>query len=151
MVEYRVVISDPKAGKARQVEVSGAKATKFIGKTIGSEVDGEALGLTGYKLVISGGTDRDGLPMRRDLPAGKRYHVLLTSGTGYHPENVGRRDRKGLRGREITLDTGQINVKVVEYGPKSVEELLGPVVKVDKKAAEKKPAEKKGPVPGIVE
>ncbi len=149
MVDYRVVIADPKVGKARQVEVSGAKATKFIGKNVGSEVDGEALGLTGYKLLITGGTDRDGLPMRKDLPSGKRHRVLLTSGVGYHPECRGKRDRKGLRGREITMDTGQINVKVMEYGPKSIDDLLGPVVKSDKKASEKKqdkkkPAEKKG-------
>ncbi len=150
MVEYRVVISDPKTGKARQVEVSGAKATKFIGKQIGSEIDGEALGLAGYKLIITGGSDRDGLPMRKDLPGGRRYSVLLTGGTGYHPKQKGRRDRKGLRGREVTLETGQINLKIVEYGPKTIEELLGPVEKKAEK--EKKPSvEKKGPVPGIVE
>jgi small subunit ribosomal protein S6e len=144
MVEFRVVISDPKTGKARQVEVSGAKATKFIGKQIGSEIDGEAVGLTGYKLVITGGSDRNGLPMRRDLPGGKRYRVLLAGGTGYNPKRKGRRDRKGLRGREITIETGQINVKIVEYGPKTVEELLGTV----EKKAEKATVEKKGPIEG---
>lgn len=149
MVEFRVVISDPKTGKARQVEVSGAKATKFIGKQIGSEIDGEILGLTGYKLIITGGSDRDGLPMRKDLPGGKRYRVLLAGGTGYHPKQRGRRDRKGLRGREITLETGQINVKIVEYGPKTIEELLGSADKKVEKKVEK--VEKKGPVPGIVE
>ncbi|MEM2924103.1 MAG: 30S ribosomal protein S6e [Methanocellales archaeon] len=143
MVEFRVVISDPKTGKARQVVVSGAKATKFIGKQIGSEIDGEVLGLIGYKLIITGGSDRDGLPMRKDLPGGKKYRVLLAGGTGYHPDKEGKRDRKGLRGREITLDIGQINMKIVEYGPKTIEELLGEEeIKVEKK--EEKKVEKKG-------
>jgi len=60
MSDFRVVVSDTKTGKAYQVEVSGASAGTFIGKTIGGEVDGNVVGLAGYTLKITGGSDKGG-------------------------------------------------------------------------------------------
>jgi len=63
--------------------------------------------------------------MRRDLPGTKRRKILLSKGVGYHPAAEGKKKRKSIHGRDISSDVGQINVKVVEAGAKSVEELLG--------------------------
>ena len=68
MVEFKVVVNDTKKGKSHNVQVSGHHANSLIGKKIGDEVDGIFISLPGYKLLITGGTDKDGFPMRKDFP-----------------------------------------------------------------------------------
>jgi small subunit ribosomal protein S6e len=80
-----------------------------------------------------GGSDREGFPMRGDLPGTKRRKILLSTGTGYHPIAEGKKKRMSIHGRDISPEIGQINVKVVESGAKSVEELLGKAPKEEKK------------------
>ncbi|MDK2893117.1 30S ribosomal protein S6e [Methanohalophilus sp.] len=124
MADFKVVVSDPKS-KTYQFDVTGAEANKFIGKAIGETVDGDLVGLPGYTLEITGGSDNSGFVMRRDLPGSKRQKVLVTGGVGYSPKTKGARRRKFMRGREIAPDIVQINSKVVGYGNKSIEEILG--------------------------
>lgn len=125
MADFRVVISSPKDGKAYQVEISGAEANKFIGKSISDTIEGDVVGLRGYTLRITGGTDKDGFPMRKDLPKGQRRKILMYAGTGHHPKEKGQRRRKTVCGREITANICQINATITKYGPKSVADLLG--------------------------
>ncbi|MDF0592622.1 30S ribosomal protein S6e [Methanotrichaceae archaeon M04Ac] len=124
-MDFRVVISDPKSGKAYQVEAKDAAANKFLGRKIGDVIDGDAVGMPGYSIEITGGSDREGFPLRRDLPGSKRRKILITGGTGYHPSEQGKRKRKTVHGRDISADVGQINAKITERGAKPVEELLG--------------------------
>lgn len=132
-MDFRVVVSDPKGGKAYQVEIKDPGAGKFLGKHIGDKVEGEVLGMPGYSVQITGGSDREGFPMRSDLPGTKRRKLLVSAGTGYHPTADGRKKRKSIHGREISSDIGQINVKVIEAGAKPVEELLGKAPKEETK------------------
>ncbi|HEX58899.1 MAG TPA: 30S ribosomal protein S6e [Methanomicrobia archaeon] len=125
MPDFQVIVSDPKTGRAYKVEVKGDRGLEFIGKKIGDMIDGGVVGLPGYKLRITGGSDKDGFPMRPDLPGTARRRILLTTGPGYRPKERGIRRRKSVRGREISADIFQINVKIEEYGHKPVEELLG--------------------------
>lgn len=124
MANFRVVVSDPKSGKSYQVEVKDPGANRFLGRHIGDMVDGEALGMPGYSVKITGGSDREGFPMRADLPGTRRKRILVANGTGYNPTADGRRRRKSLHGREISPDIGQINVKITEAGSKPIEELI---------------------------
>ena len=124
-MDFRVVISDPKSGKAYQVEAKDAAANKFLGRKIGDVIDGDAVGMPGYSIEITGGSDREGFPLRRDLPGSKRRKILITGGTGYQPSEQGKRKRKTVHGRDISADVGQINAKITERGTKPVEELLG--------------------------
>jgi len=62
MVEFKVVVNDVKNGKSYQIPVSGAHANSLIGKKIGEEVDGIFVSLPGYKLQITGGTDKEYIP-----------------------------------------------------------------------------------------
>lgn len=119
----RVVISDPKSGKAYQVEQKDS--AKLLGRRIGDSIEGDLMGLSGYKLQITGGSDKEGFPMRSDLPGTRRRQLLLAGGVGYHPLIDGKKRRKSVHGREISPSIGQINVKIVEYGAKTVEEALG--------------------------
>lgn len=125
MANFRVVVSDAKTGKAHQIEVSGTSANAFIGKTIGSEVDGSAVGLAGYVLKVTGGSDKSGFPMRATLPGSKRRKLLVTGGRGFRPSESGIRKRRTIRGNEIAGDIVQINAVVTEYGPSSIDSLLG--------------------------
>lgn len=124
-MDFRVVISDPKSGKAYQVELKDAAANKFLGHRIGDKIEGDALGMPGYSVQITGGSDKEGFPMRSDLPGPKRRKILVAGGIGYHPEAEGKKRRKSIHGRDISPDVGQINVKVIEPGSKPIEELLG--------------------------
>ncbi len=114
MVKFKLVISDPKTGKAQSVELEGPKVVPLIGKKIGEIVDGSIVGLTGQKLMITGGTDKDGFPLRRDIHGGVKAKVVLSGGVGFHPKIKGQRKRKTVRGNVITEDTAQINMKIVE-------------------------------------
>lgn len=145
MADFKLVVSDPKTGKAYNLDVAGPKTVKFVGKAIGTEVDGEAVGLSGYTLVITGGSDKDGVPMRRDLPGQVRRKILVAGGVGYHPKEDGMRRRKTLRGNEISADLIQVNAAVKAYGPKPIEEI---VPKTEEGAGKKKKEAKKTGTPG---
>ncbi len=132
-MDFRVVVSDPKSGKAYQVELKDAGAGKLLGRHIGDKVEGDVLGLPGYSVLITGGSDKEGFPMRTDLPGQRRRRILIAGGTGYHPEAEGKKKRKSVHGRDISADIGQINVKIIETGSKPVEELLGAAPKEEKK------------------
>ena len=133
MADFRVVVSDSKTAKAYQVPITGAAANKIIGKNIGDTISGEPLGLSGYTIKLTGGTDKDGFPMRPDLPGPARRKILIAGGVGYHPKADGVRKRKSMRGKEISSEIAQINAVVVDYGEKPLIEVFPP-----KKEGEKK-------------
>ena len=126
MVDFKVVVGDVKTGKSHNVKVSGHHANSLVGKNIGEVIDGIFVGLPGYKLKITGGSDGNGTPMRKDLPGNKRRKILLSDGLGFHETYPGERRRKAIRGTMISNEIVQINMSVAEYGPKSIEEMLSP-------------------------
>lgn len=126
MAEFKVVLNDVKTGKSYNVAVSGNYANSLDGKNIGEVVDGIFVGLPGYKVKITGGSDKTGTPMRADLPGKKRTMLLLADGKGFHEKYPGQRKRVAARGSAISSEIVQINMIVAEYGPKPVEELLAP-------------------------
>ena len=143
MVDFKLVLSDAKDGKAYNVSVSGGSANAFIGKRVGDEVDGSPVGLGGYKMKITGGSDRNGNPMRGDLPGMARKRLLLSGGIGFHPRLEGERRRKMVRGNEITPDFVQVNAAVTAYGEKPLGEYFK---KGEEKAgAKEEPARKTRP------
>jgi len=120
----KLIISDSN-GKSYSIELDEKKSKSFIGLEIRKVLDASQLGLAGYKIQITGGSDKDGFPMRSDVHGRVRARILLSSGPGYRPKEKGLRRRKRVRGRTITPEIVQINAKVVERGEKSLEELLG--------------------------
>lgn len=124
MVDFKTIVNDVKTGKSYNVAVSGHHANSLIGKNIGEIVDGIFVGLPGYKLKITGGSDGNGTPMRKDLPGSARRKLLLSDGLGFKEIRHGERRRVAIRGATINADIVQINMAVAEYGPKSIEESL---------------------------
>ncbi|MEG9194865.1 MAG: 30S ribosomal protein S6e [Candidatus Methanoglobus sp.] len=124
-MEFKVVVSDPKTGKAYQKTVSGANANRLIGKQIGDVVSGTILDLPpDYELQITGGSDKDGFPMRPDMSGSGRRKILVSGGIGFRPKERGLRKRKIMRGRVISKDILQINMKIVKHGKVPLEEIL---------------------------
>lgn len=124
MVEFKAVIADTKHGKTYNATVSGQHANRLLGMKIGDEFDGLFVSLPGYKLRITGGSDKDGFPMRRDLPGQSRKKIVLAGGTGFQPDREGKRRRKYVRGGTISADIVQINMAVTSFGPRPIEEQL---------------------------
>ncbi|HVL48406.1 MAG TPA: 30S ribosomal protein S6e [Candidatus Thermoplasmatota archaeon] len=125
MVEFKVVVNDPRDGKSYQVTVSGQHANVLVRKKIGDEVDGMFLGLPGYRLKITGGSDRDGFPMRPEVHTAARKDLLVADSIGFRPTAYGgQRRKRTMRGNEISPEIAQINAKVTTPGPKPVSELL---------------------------
>ena len=143
-MEFKIVISDSESGKSYQRDVKDDVARKFKNLGIGDELDGSAIGLDGYKLKITGGSDKSGFPMRKGIHGSRRPMVLLSKSVGYHPQRDERR-RKRIRGERIDDDIVQINTKIIVKGKKSVEELFGIEVKAEEKPAEKTEKEKEIP------
>lgn len=129
------------------MSISGNNQSQFLGKKIGDVVDGIFVGegektLAGYKLEITGGSDKTGTPMRSDLIGGARQSILVTASTGFKGHDLvhkakggekkrfrykpdGLRMRRYFRGNTITQDTRQINLKVVEAANKTLDTILG--------------------------
>ncbi|MFC6940990.1 30S ribosomal protein S6e [Salinirubellus sp. GCM10025818] len=125
MADFQVSVADPDDGATHQFEVDGQDANRFMGRSIGETVDGSAVGLSGYELEITGGSDTAGRPMRGDVRGPDLKAVLLTGGTGFNPTRDGERKRVTVRGREVSDETRQINAKIATRGDQSVDELLG--------------------------
>ncbi|HDH44928.1 MAG TPA: 30S ribosomal protein S6e [Thermococcus sp.] len=124
MATFKLVISDTKTGVAKQIEITGAKADKLIGLRIGDEIEAKELGFNlseifgseipgGVKLKITGGTDKDGFPMRPDVHGPRRVRILVSRGPGFRPQERGERRKKTVRGNTISPEIAQINVKIV--------------------------------------
>ena len=122
MVDFKIILSDPDTGRSYKIDATGPAAGALIGKRIGDEIDGGIFGLAGYTIRLTGGSDKTGIPVRRDLPGPARRKLLLSEGIGFHPVMEGERRRKSVRGNEISADLVQINAVVVNTGAKPLAE-----------------------------
>jgi small subunit ribosomal protein S6e len=116
MPAYKLTVSDPKTKKAESKEVKDAEARIFVGKKLGERVDASSIGLG--TVIITGGSDKAGFPMRGDVLGGGKNYVLMTGGTGYHSKEEGVKKRKMVRGNTVTEEIYQLNLKKVEEGKK---------------------------------
>ncbi len=113
MPEFKIVVSDPKTGTAKQIEIKDPQSQALLGLRIGDVIDGSIIGLKGIKLKITGGSDRAGFPMYPSIPGGGKRRILLSNPPGFHPRRKGERRRKTVRGNTITEEIVQINAVIV--------------------------------------
>lgn len=111
--------------KSVQMEVDASKTKKLVGLTLGEEFDGDIVGMEGYTLKITGGSDKNGFPMKKDLSGPRRVRSLVSGGIGYNPTRDGERRRKTFRGNTISEDIVQISTIVTKAGAKSLDEITG--------------------------
>lgn len=118
---YKVVVSEKE--QTHQFEVEDGSALN--GLSIGEEFDGSIVGLDGYTLKITGGSDKNGFTMKKDVSGTRRIKSLLTGGVGYKPKSKGVKRRKTVRGNTIADDIVQVNTVVTEAGSKSIADIIG--------------------------
>ena len=134
MATFKLVINDPATGKSFNFEVTGHHAQNFLNKKIGDQVDGINANLPGYKLQITGGSDKAGFPMRADFEGTTRRRLLLTEGVGYHPTDYpGKRKRQSVRGNRVSAEIVQVNLKVDKAVSKPVGEHFANLAPAEKK------------------
>jgi small subunit ribosomal protein S6e len=114
MAKFKVIVSDPTDGTSQFIELEETQAVPLIGRKLGEVIDGAVVKLSGYKLKITGGSDKDGFPMRPNIHGGVRIGAILSEGVGFNPSQKGERKRKTLRGNVITDAIVQLNMKVVD-------------------------------------
>jgi small subunit ribosomal protein S6e len=124
MANFQFIVSDPATRKAYKIEIDQNKATGLVGKIVGEKFNGDILGLSGYELQITGGTDKDGFPIHPSVHGPGRKSLVLAYPPGFHPKIKGQRRRKMIRGNTISLDIVQINCKVTKAGTKPLHELF---------------------------
>lgn len=156
VARFKMIVSDPRTAKASVAQLEGSKAQVLVGRSIGDIIDGSQLGLAGTRLRITGGCDKDGIPMRADIHGGAKKYVVLSGGVGFRPRRPGERRRKLVRGPMITDETYQVNTVIFTGEPERAEEARAkepeakpapPRVKVEEPSAKKakptrKPAKK---------
>ncbi len=113
-----LIVSDPATGTSQRVEIEDAQLRPLVGTRIGMTIDGAIAGMQGYKLKLTGGTDKDGIPMRPDVHGSAKARIVLSGGVGYKPKDKGMQKRKVVRGNTVSQETTFLNFSIVE-APKS--------------------------------
>ncbi len=134
----KVVINDSKSGNTFQRELDAGKKPQLMGKKIGDALEGALIGLPGYELKITGGSDSDGAPMRFDVSGPRRLNVVISKGPGVRHLKRGTKLKKRVTGNTISERTAQLNTKIEKYGEKPLVDLgFTPKVKEAKPEAAK--------------
>jgi len=122
--------------KGKTIKFEEVDNEALIDKTIGEKIDGKEVSgdLSGYELEITGTSDKAGFPGLKQLQGPELKKVLLKKGKGMKDKRKGVRLRKTVRGNTISLNTVQINTKVLKEGNKKFSEL----------SKKEEPEEKKG-------
>lgn len=115
-------IADTKEGKTYNLEVTEEKQGMIIGKKVGDTLNGNDFGYSGYEFRITGGSDKQGFPMRPKLPGAERRKMLLSGGQGFSPKRKGERAKKSVRGNTISNEIIQVNCTITKHGSKPLVE-----------------------------
>ncbi|MCD4771141.1 30S ribosomal protein S6e [archaeon] len=120
-------------GKTFKVETENES---LVGYSINDKVDGKEISdkLEGYQLLVTGTSDRAGFMGSPNIDGPNLHKVLLGYGRGMRKKPKGEtkinrkpkglRLRKTVRGKEISLETVQINIKVLKEGKKKFDSLF---------------------------
>lgn len=132
-----LVISDPKTGKGhtKKVEEIGL----FLNKKIGETIKLDSINLAGYEAKITGGSDKQGFPMKADLSGTMRKKVFITS-----DKKKGIRKRTSVRGNTVSTETSQLNLVVTKHGEKKLDTIVEKVEKAKEKTEKEKVMEDSG-------
>lgn len=133
-----------KEGKTYKLENS---SEDLIGKSLGEKIHGKDISpdFDGYEFEITGLSDKSGFTAMKEVEGAGLKRILLKYGKGMHkrpkkegkkkrsnPMPGGLRLRKTVRGKSISENIIQINLKLTKEGNKKLKEIF-PEVKEEKK------------------
>lgn len=146
---FKINIAD-KSGKTYKLELESEEIT---GKELGQSVPGKDIlpALEDYELKITGASDKAGFTALQEVEGVALKRVLLTYGKAMNkrPKHEGKkarvknrpkglRLRKTVRGKVISNDTTQINMKVTKAGKKPLAQIFPDQNKPKEKKAQVK-------------
>lgn len=170
---FKINISE-KSGKTYKLELD---TEEFLGKQLHDKINGKDLlpDMEGYELEITGASDKAGFTAMKEVPGVGLKKLLLGYGKAMrqrprkegkkkpsNPRPKGLRLRRTVRGRVISPEIVQINLKVLKQGNKELSEIFPdqnktkeepaqeetrPEVKEEQKKEEQKPVEQKPETP----
>ncbi len=132
---FKINVSE-KSGKTYKFEL---ESEDILGKELGDKFEGKELlpALEGYELEITGMSDKAGFTAMKEVPGVGLKRVLLEYGKGMHKRvrregkkkisnktPKGLRLRKTVRGRVLSQEIIQINLKVIKEGKKPLSEVF---------------------------
>lgn len=137
MAEIKVTISDPKTGKSYNKVITD---NLFLNRKLGESINGNIVGLDGYELKITGGSDSAGFPMRKEISGSVKKKPMLSGGTGFHPKKRRTQHkaqhhyylfkRKTVRGNTFSDTSSQVNLLVVKHGSQALDAIFPKTEKV---------------------
>jgi small subunit ribosomal protein S6e len=120
-------LQNPATGAQLKVDIDDqTKIRAVVDKSVGDEVKGEDIGYPGYIFKITGGSDRQGFPMKPGVAVNSRVRLLLARGSVGYRKHVGRsgeRKRRTVRGSIVATDIVVLNMVVVRSGEEKISEL----------------------------
>lgn len=132
---FKINIAE-KSGKTYKFEL---ETEEFLGKELHSKIQGKDLlpNLNGYEFEITGASDKSGFTAHEDVQGVGTKRILLTYGKAMkkrprregkkkvsNPKPKGLRLRKTVRGRVISTEIVQINLKILKEGVKKLSEIF---------------------------
>ncbi len=125
-----------KEGKTYKLE---SETEELVGKELGEKIPGKTISadLEGYEFEITGTSDKSGFTSRKDVDGAETKKLLLSyeKGMKTRPRQEGKKKhsnktpkglrlRKTIRGKVISKDIRQINLKVLKDGKKSLKDIF---------------------------
>jgi small subunit ribosomal protein S6e len=144
---FKINISE-KSGKTYKLEL---ESEDLNGKELHDKIPGKEIlpALEGYEFEITGASDKAGFPSMENVDGISLKKVLLTYGKGFkkRPRKEGKKKysknkpkglrlRKTVRGKVLSPDVIQINMKVLKAGHKHLAEIFPDQNKAPEKQAE---------------
>ncbi len=132
---FKINISE-KSGKTYKLEL---ETEEFLGKELHSKISGKDLlpNLNDYEFEITGASDKSGFTAHEDVQGVGTKRILLTYGKAMkkrprkegkkkvsNPKPKGLRLRKTVRGKVISPEIVQINLKILKQGTKKLSEIF---------------------------
>jgi small subunit ribosomal protein S6e len=132
---FKINIAE-KSGKTYKLEL---ETEEFLGKELHNKIQGKDLlpNLNGYEFEITGASDKSGFTAHEDVQGVGTKRILLTYGKAMkkrprkegkkkvsNPKPKGLRLRKTVRGRVISPEIVQINLKTLKEGSKKLSEIF---------------------------
>lgn len=113
----KLVISDAKTGKSYPKTVD--QPSWLFGKKIGETIRLDEFGLLGFEAKITGGSDKQGFPMKNDMHGTARKKILFTAN-----KKKGIKIRAARRGNAISNETEQLNLAITKPGTANLSEIF---------------------------
>ncbi|EHY65250.1 small subunit ribosomal protein S6e [Nematocida ausubeli] len=137
----KLSIANPERTTQKVIEIEHNVESALYEKRIMDVIEGEIIApeWKGFLLQLTGGTDKQGFPMKPGVMTPDRVRLLLKKNdVGFRCTERGLRRRKSVRGDVVSEHIGVLNLKVVKEGEHVFEgfnDVINPLTRGPKRAS----------------